>query len=384
LLAQSERQRLHRESRLAERLVRVQATLFNDITAAEQLLHPLPEKKEHDPIMQAKETKKVQRSAPMPQKEKTAVEVIPPNSGEVPAAKAEETLEGGVDNIAICDYELNRVRDRNALKDQELAQLKERLAAMETEFMNAIVKAEEEEDLVVLRGQNTELESRLAILHAENEKLKRQADALRYSDALCVDLQRQVDALSTNNDNIKRDKAALVLANEELKNQIASSDNKNNLEAQTALKNEGKNLEGLNAELESQLAELKMDNTQQKCLAMDLEGQLEALTLQLACLKKENTQEKCIVIDLEGQLEALTIQFACLKKVQEHTRTHAHTHTHTHTRARTHTHTHTRVLHPLLLIHMCLLPPPTPPHTFSRKHNNTQGNCDSRGRKCGA
>ncbi len=43
MLAQTERLRNQRESRLAERLARSQATLFNAVTAAEKLLHPLPE-----------------------------------------------------------------------------------------------------------------------------------------------------------------------------------------------------------------------------------------------------------------------------------------------------------------------------------------------------
>ncbi len=43
LYCSSERQRNQRESRVAERLARTQATLFNAITAAEKRLHPLPE-----------------------------------------------------------------------------------------------------------------------------------------------------------------------------------------------------------------------------------------------------------------------------------------------------------------------------------------------------
>ena len=63
----SESARVERESRLSERLAKMQSTLFNDITAAEKALHPMPDFDDPEVVIKAS-APRVQRSAapPMP------------------------------------------------------------------------------------------------------------------------------------------------------------------------------------------------------------------------------------------------------------------------------------------------------------------------------
>jgi hypothetical protein len=156
----SESARVERESRLSERLAKMQSTLFNDITAAEKALHPMPDFDDPEVAIKAS-APRVQRSAAPP----------PP-----PPPQPE-------------------------FDDTELKELRKQLESTQNKFWELSTKCSKLSDInQLVTEENAGLLAELSKLKSEMQRIKDDGDAklADLNDQLGLAL-RERDAAQTSN-----------------------------------------------------------------------------------------------------------------------------------------------------------------------------------------
>ena len=190
----SESSRMEKESRLSERLAKMQSTLFNDITAAEKALHPMPHSEEPEVVINPA-AKRAQRSAappppPQPAYDEAELKILRKQVGELSTKISKladmnelltEEKEGLSAQIRTLTLEMQRVKDDDIAK---IADLKRELA-----------KALEERDAAASRV--AEFESQLQAVKQDCEVLTAtNENSLRANKSLSqkvADRQQAVD-----------------------------------------------------------------------------------------------------------------------------------------------------------------------------------------------
>ena len=298
-LAASESGRMHRERRLADRLSYMQSMLFNDITAAEKRLHPLPDLSEviSKAVSEALSQVSSEGLDPAAMMDQGAVE--PSSPPEAPHFGQDDTLE------------LISLRGEAKLLAEKLAQASQ--VATDTD--------------------------------AEMSSLKLQLSELKKT---CSELQATCRKLTDVNELLLQEKAAEEGAMSKLKDQLKSceSDNHRELGVLRGKLNEHKRLL---AEMESQRneARLQADHAQQECatlqkglqsLNFDVESHMQELrndrlTLaqeisglradkdnlhaKISALQEERLHSKEAADELQDQIEPLTRKIADLENELE-------------------------------------------------------------------